>query len=92
MIAVDEYFPPLKILTSTTIHYLEKQKSIEKREDKQKELAQLIQYQKIISKNDEYTSNLKFRVMSLSIILLFISVLVYILTTRQLKLNTKNIT
>ena len=92
MITINEYFPPLKVLTSTTISYLEEQKSKEEREDKQKELAQLIQYQKMISQNDEYTSNFKFRVMSLSIILLFISIIVYILTTRELKLNRKNIT
>ncbi len=92
LIAVNKYFPPLKVLTGTTINYLEEQRNIEKKEDKQKELTELIQYQKIISKHDEYTSNLKFHVMSLSIVLLFVSILVYILTTKQLKLNTKNIT
>ena len=83
----NEYFPPLELVTNPTIKYLEKQKDIVERKDKKEELSKLIKHQKIILKNDEYTSSLKFNVMSLSIILLLVSVLLYILSTRQLKLN-----
>ena len=78
----------MNLVTNPTIKYLEEQKSIVERKDKKEELSKLITHQKIILKNDKYTSSLKFNVMSLSIVLLLISILLYILSTRQLKLIT----
>jgi len=83
----NEYFPPLEDITNSTIKYLEKQKNIVEKKDKKEELSRLITYQKIILRNDEYTSNLKFNVMTSSILLLLISIILYIVSTRQLKLN-----
>ena len=89
-IFANNYFPPLDLLTNPTIDYLEEQKSMVQSEDEKEKLSTLIKYQKIILKNDEYTSSLKFNVMSSSILFLLLSVILYILSTRQLKLQTNN--
>jgi hypothetical protein len=83
----NEYFPPLTLVVNPTIEYLEQQKSTVSAKDKKEELSNLIIHQKILLKNDKYTSDIKFNIMLLSALFIFISILLYIVCTRQLKQN-----
>jgi hypothetical protein len=85
---VNSYFPPVSLIVNPTIQYLKQQKKILPTKDKKEEISRLIVHQKIVLRHDKYISNIKFSVEVLSILFLFISTILYILSTRQLKLNT----
>ena len=84
----NEYFPPVSLITNPTIKYLEKQKELLPTKDRKEKLSKLILHQKIILRHDKYISSIKHSVTILSIVFIFISILLYILSTRQLNLYT----
>jgi hypothetical protein len=84
---VNSYFPPVSLIANPTIRYLEQQKKILPTKEKKEEVSRLILHQKIVLRHDKYISNIKLNVNVLSILFLFISIILYILSTRQLKLN-----
>ena len=86
VIEVNNYFPPLTIFVNPTIEYLENQKNNVLIKDEKEKLPRLIMYQKMILKNDKLNSNIKFAIIILSIPFIFISLFLYNISTKQLKL------
>ena len=81
----NEYFPPVSAMAEPTMYYLQ-EKELSSPDAKEKEkIEQLIKYQKMAIRHDDHVSEVKTNIMILSAIFLFISVAIYILSTRELK-------
>jgi len=86
VIEANNYFPPLTIFVNPTIKYLEHQKDSVSTKDEKEKLPRLIMYQEMILENDKLNSNIKFAIIILSILFIFISLFLYNISTKQLKL------
>jgi len=86
IIEENNYFPPLTLFVNPTIEYLEHQKDSASIKDEKEKLPKLIIYQEMILKNDKINSNIKFSIIILSILFILISLFLYNISTKQLKL------